>query len=118
MSDEVRPQGRAEIEVTAENQWFLERYLNVFDFLNLFPPDAVGDATTHGVPIVLETDLGFDIVSDIDSSKMQLRNRSKFYGWTRWIREHGLNLGDRIVIERTGERSFSLRLELKQSISD
>ena len=109
---------RVEIEVTTENQWFLERYLNVFEFSDLFPPDALGDGPTQGVPIVIQTDLGFDIVSDIDRTKMQLRNRSKFYGWTRWIREHGLNPGDRIVIERTGERTYSLRLELKQSNSD
>ncbi len=109
---------RAEIEVTTENQWFLERYLNVFDFLDMFPPDARGDEVKRGVPVVLQTDLGFDIVSDIDGAKMQLRNRSKFFGWSRWVREHGLNPGDRIIIERTGERTYALKLEPKQSNSD
>lgn len=109
---------RANIPVTEENLWFLERYLNVFDFFDLFPTDALGDETTRGVPIVLQTDLGFDIVSDIDRGKMQLRNRSKFYGWARWVREHGLSPGDTIVIERTSDRTYALRLEPNQSVSD
>jgi hypothetical protein len=114
------PQSRPEVEITVtpENQWFLERYLNVLDFLDLFPADALGDASVQGVPIVLQTDLGFDIVSDIDSTKMQLRNRSKFYGWTRWVREHGLNPGDHIIIKRAGDRTYELRLEPKRSESD
>ncbi len=107
---------RADIAVTDENLWFLERYLNVFDFFDLFPMDAMGDEATRGVPIVLQTDLGFDIVSDIDRGKMQLRNRSKFFGWARWVREHGLNPGDTIVIERTGDRTYVLRLEPKQDV--
>lgn len=117
MNDERR-RTRVVVEVTSENLWFLERYLNVFDFFDLFPADAVGDEDKRGVPVVLQTDLGFDIVSDIDRGKMQLRNRSKFYGWTRWVREHELNPGDTIVIERTGERTYLLKLEPKQSVSD
>ena len=68
---------RAEIEVTSENQWFLERYLNVFDFFDMFPHDAISDEGQRGSPVTLHTDLGFDIVTDIDRTKMQLRNRSK-----------------------------------------
>jgi hypothetical protein len=114
----ISSRNRAEIIVTSENTWFLERYLNVFDFFDLFPADAMGDETQRGIPIVLKTDLGFDIVSDIDRGKMQLRNRSKFYGWARWVREHGLNPGDTIVIERTGDRTYGLSLEPKQSNAD
>jgi hypothetical protein len=109
---------RAEIEITAENLWFLERYLNVFDFLELFPLDALSSETGPGVLVMFQTDLGFDFETDIDREKMQLRNRSRHKGWIKWITAHGLNLGDRIVIERTGERVFSLKLEPNQRVSD
>ena len=114
----VQPMTRVEIEITAENLWFLERNLNVFDFLDLFPLDALSTGKSHGVPLIFKTDLGFEFESDIDRGKMQLRNRSRHKGWTKWTTEHGLNPGDRIIIERTGDRIFSLRLEPKQRVSD
>lgn len=99
------------VDVTPENVWFIERYLNVFDFADIFPADAFSNGSKRGVPITLHTELGFDIVTDIDRSKLQLRNRSKRHGWTRWTGEKGLCAGDRIVIEKCGEREFELRLE-------
>jgi hypothetical protein len=100
-----------EILVTEESLWFLERYLNVFDFLELFPLDTVSKADgSPGIPIKLHTDLGFSIESDVDRSKMQLRNRSKLHGWTRFTSEHNLRVGDTIRIEKTGERDFSVSL--------
>lgn len=100
-----------DIPVTAENLWFLERYLNVFDFLELFPLDAVSTSEgANGQPVKLFTDLGFTIETDIDRSKMQLRNRSKLHGWTRFTTEHELREGDTIRIEKTGEREYSLSL--------
>jgi len=102
---------RAVIEVTSENLWFLERYLNVFDFAELFPRDAFSTEDKRGVPVTIHSDREFDIISDMDGAKMQLRNRSKHRGWERWTREHGLRAGDRIVIEKTGEREYFLKLE-------
>lgn len=100
-----------DIPVTEENLWFMERYLNVFDFLELFPRDAVSKADgSPGIPIKLRTDLGFTIETDIDRSKMQLRNRSKLHGWTRFTTEHNLSVGDTIRIEKLGDREFTLRL--------
>ena len=100
-----------DIPVTAESLWFLERYLNVFDFLELFFLDTVSNSDgLHGIPIKLHTDLGFSIESDIDRSKMQLRNRSKLRGWTRFTSEHNLQVGDVIHIEKTGDRDFSVSL--------
>ena len=109
---------RVEILVTEENLWFLKRYLNIFDFLELFPLDAISSESGRGIPVKFKTDLGFDFETDIDHEKMQLRNRSRHQGWMKWVATHGTNLGDRIVIERTGERAFSLRLEPRQSVSD
>ncbi|MDD5088744.1 MAG: hypothetical protein PHI18_08100 [bacterium] len=102
---------QAEVEVTAENQWFLERYLNVFDFAELFPRDAFSTDDQRGMAVTIKTDRDFDILSDIDGAKMQLRNRSKHRGWERWTREHGLRAGDRIVIEKIGARDYSLTLK-------
>ena len=105
------PKTHHEIPVTAENLWFLERHLNVFDFLELFPLDAVSNSDgSPGLPVRLRTDLGFSIESDIDRSKLQLRNRSKLHGWTRFTAEHGLRVGDVIRIEKLGERDFALTL--------
>ncbi len=105
------PKTQHDIPVTSESLWFLERYLNVFDFLELFPFDAVSKSDgSPGIPVKLHTDLGFIIESDIDRAKMQLRNRSKLHGWTRFAAEHGLTVGDVIRIEKTGERDYSLSL--------
>ncbi len=102
---------RVSIAVTPENVWFLERYLSVFDFMEIFPRDALAADGGRGVPVVLKTDLGFEIESDIESGKLQLRNRSKLRGWMRWTKEMRLAAGDKIVIERIGEREYRLSLE-------
>jgi hypothetical protein len=107
----MAPIKQVTIEVTTETIWFVERYLNVFDFADIFPKDAFSNGRTKGAPVTLHTDIGFDIVTDIDRGKMQLRNRSKVHGWTRWIGEKKLSVGDRIVIEKLGEREFGLSLE-------
>ncbi len=100
-----------EIPVTEESLWFLERYLNVFDFLELFPPETVSKAGgSLGQSVIIHTDLGFSIESDIDHSKMQLRNRSKLHGWTRFTTEHGLQIGDTLRIDRLSHHEYSLRL--------
>jgi hypothetical protein len=100
------------IPVTEDSLWFLERQLNLFDFLELFPMDAVSPAEVggRGIPILLNTDLGFTIESDIDRKKMALRNRSQFDGWMKWTAEKQLQPGDEIVIRKIDERLFDLKL--------
>jgi len=105
------PFKRVMLDITPQNVWTVERYLNVFDFAEIFPEDTFSPELGRGVPVTLHTDLGFDIVTDIDRSKMQLRNRSKSHGWMRWTGAKGLHAGDRIVIEPCGEREFNLSLE-------
>lgn len=104
---------RTEIPVTAENLWFLERYLNIFDFAGIFPADALAADGETGVPVVLHTDRGFTIETDFDRAKMQLRNRSKFRGWMRWTAEHSLRAGDCILIEECAPREYRLMLQRK-----
>ena len=100
------------IPITKDNLWFLERQLNLFDYLELFPMDAVSppEVGGRGIPIILKTDLGFDIESDIDRKKMALRNRSQFDGWMKWTAEKQLKAGDKILIRKTAEREFELSL--------
>ncbi|HEY3296962.1 MAG TPA: hypothetical protein VGL38_16130 [bacterium] len=107
----MTPIKRITVDVTPENVWFVERYLNVFDFADIFPEDAFSIGSGKGNPVTLHTDLGFDIVTDIDQTKMQIRNRSRFHGWMRWTGEKALRVGDRIVIEKLGERDYSLQFE-------
>jgi hypothetical protein len=102
---------RAVIAVTAGNLWFIERYLHVFDFASIFPPDAFGDEETRGVPVTFQTEFGFAFETDIDRGKMQIRNRSKHKGWLRWTGEAGLRAGDVMVIERMSEREYLLKVE-------
>jgi hypothetical protein len=101
-----------DIPVTPENLWFLESYLNVFDFLELFPLrcSLQNRRLSRRFRLNFVTDLGFTIETDIDRTKMQLRNRSKLHGWTRFTTEHELRVGDTIRIEKTGEREYSLTL--------
>jgi hypothetical protein len=103
----------ARIPVTEQNLWFMERQLNLFDHLELFPMDAVSpiEVGSRGIPVIIKTDLGFEIESDIDRKKMALRNRSQFNGWMRWTTEKQLQAGDEIVITKIGEREYELKLE-------
>ena len=63
-------------------------------------------------PITIETDLGFDFETDIQYGTWMFRPRSpKQPGMMRWCRERGLEAGDTIVFEKTGERTYRLSLE-------
>ena len=109
----------AHLYVTEQNLWFMERQLNLFDFMELFPVDAVSsvEVGSRGIPIILKTDLGFEIESDIERGKMALRNRSRFNGWMRWTEEKRLQAGDEIVITRIGEREYRLTLVRKNGLA-
>lgn len=62
--------------------------------------------------MTLETDLGFSFETDIQYGTWMFRPKSpKQPGMMKWCRERGLEVGDAIVIEKTGERVYALRLE-------
>ncbi len=91
----------------------------LWDLLDFFPPDAVGprgpkdEPRPYEVkPITIETDLGFSFETDIQFGSWQFRPRSpKEPGMMRWCRERGLAVGDAIVFESRGERTYRLSLE-------
>ena len=117
----VRSAARARIEVrTAEDAWtFTERNVPLWDILEFFPTDAIGPRGPADAPrpyevkpVTIETDLGFAFDTDIQYGSWMFRPRSpRQPGMMKWCRERGLEVGDAIVFEKTGERRFALRLE-------
>jgi len=103
-----------------EDVWtFTQRNVSLWDILEFFPPDSVGprgpadDPRPYEVrPVTIETDLGFSFETDIQYGTWMFRPRSpRAPGMMKWCRERGLEAGDALVFERTGERSYRLRLE-------
>jgi len=112
---------RRTISVASESDlWtFTERNVSLWDLLDFFPGDAVGprgpkdEPRPYEVrPVTIETDLGFSFETDIQFGSWMFRPRSpKQPGMMKWCRERGLEVGDAIVIEKTGERRYRLMLE-------
>jgi hypothetical protein len=104
---------------TAADVWtFTRRNVPLWDILDFFPKDSIGargpsDAPAHAVrTIAIETDLGFAFETDIQYGSWVFRPRSpKQPGMMRWCRERGLEPGDAIVFEKTGERRYRVSLE-------
>ena len=70
---------KVEIRVTAENLWFLERYLNVFDFADIFPADAFSQEARRGTPVTIQTDLDFVIECNLEYVHfIQIKNKYFF----------------------------------------
>jgi hypothetical protein len=108
------------IAVRKEDLWtFTQRNVPLWDILEFFPPDSVGprgpgdEPRPYPVrPIVIETDLGFSFETDIQYGAWIFRPRSpKQPGMMKWCRDRGLEEGDSIVFEKTGERTYRLSLE-------
>jgi len=105
---------------TPEDLWtFTQRNVPLWDVLDFFPADAVGPRGPADAPrpyavrpIRIDTDLGFSFDTDIQYGSWIFRPRSpKQPGMMKWCRERGLEVGDSIVFERTGERTYAVRLE-------
>jgi len=98
---------------TQEDIWFWERRFNVFDFLELFPREAITESVpdTHVPPpaqlqITLETDAGFTFQSDIVHGGFYLRNQTQ--GTRKWMAAAHLKPGDTIEIARVYSSTFRL----------
>ena len=110
---------RVLIRTEADVWTVTQRNLSLWDILDFFPSDAVGprgpgdEPRPYEVrPITIETDLGFSFETDIQYGSWMFRPRSpKQPGMMRWCRERGIEVGDAIVFERAGERTYRLRLE-------
>lgn len=99
---------------TPEDIWFWERRFNVFDFLELFPPDAITEPIpeTHVPPpaqtqLTFETDAGFSFQTDIVRGGFYLRNQTQ--GTRKWVAASQLSPGDTIEIQRIEPTRFLLR---------
>lgn len=112
---------RATITVASpEDLWtFTQRNVPLWDVLEFFPKDALGPRGPADAPrpydvkpITIDTDLGWSFETDIQWGTWVFRPRSpKQPGMMRWCRERGLEVGDTIVFERTGERTFRVTLQ-------
>lgn len=96
---------------TQEDIWFWERRFNVFDFLELFPAEAITEAVPEGhvpspaeVQLTFETDTGFSFQTDIIRGGFYLRNQTQ--GTRRWIAAASLKPGDSIEIARLASDTF------------
>ena len=105
---------------TPEDLWtFTQRNVPLWDVLDFFPSDSIGPRGPRDEPrpyvvrpLVIQTDLGFSFETDIQYGSWVLRPRSPQQpGMMRLCRERGLEVGDTIVFERTGEHAYTLRLE-------
>jgi len=109
---------------TKEDLWtFTQRNVPLWDVLDFFPSDAIGPRGPNDAPrpyevrpITIETDLDFSFETDIQYGSWMFRPRSpKQPGMMRWCRERGLEVGDTIVLEKTGERRFRVSCEKSSS---
>lgn len=97
-----------------EDIWFWERRFNVFDFLELFPAEAITESVpdTHVPPpaqlqLTFETDAGFSFQTDIVRGGFYLRNQTQ--GTRKWMAAALLKPGDSIEITRLEPTRFRLR---------
>ena len=117
----MKPGDRCTIPIrTQADLWtFIERNVSLWDVLDFFPPDAVGPRGPSDAPrpyevkpLTIDTDLDFAFETDIQFGTWMFRPRSpKLAGMMRWCKERGLEVGDTIMFECTGERSLRLSLE-------
>lgn len=98
---------------TADDVWFFEKQLSLFDILDFFPPDSIESQDGKlGVPLTIETDLGWSFDTDIERGKYCFRKKAKSMpGTGKWVAESGLKAGDRICLEKLGNRSYRLSKE-------
>lgn len=96
-----------------EDVWFWERRFNVFDFLELFPLEAITEPVpeAHVPPpaeaqLTFETDAGFSFQTDIVRGGYYLRNQTQ--GTRRWMAAAKPQPGDDIQIERRGPLQYYL----------
>ena len=114
--DDVR---RIPIRSTQDLWLFTERNVPLWDLLDYFPTDAIGQRGPKDEPrpyevkpITIETDLGFQFDTDIQFGSWIFRPRSpREPGMMKWCKERGLEVGDSIEFTKLGERRYKLRLE-------
>ncbi len=97
-----------------EDVWFWERRFNVFDFLEIFPPEAITEPVpeTHVPPpavmqLTFETDAGFTFQSDIVRGGFYLRNQTQ--GTRKWMAVAQVKPSDTIEIRRLEPSRYRLR---------
>lgn len=110
---------RIRIPITRQNLYMMQKQFSVKGYEDFFPYDVLGamnpsnnvDKNYRVRTLVLYTDLGFEIETDIVEKTFVFRNRSMNKGTTRYMSEKNPKPGDVIVIEKISPYEYRLKLD-------
>jgi hypothetical protein len=110
---------RIEIPITRQNLFMMQRQFSVKDHVSFFPFDVFGamnpsnnvDKNYRVRTMVIHTDAGFEIETDIVEKTFVLRNRSMAKGTTRYMSEKNVKPGDVIIIEKISSYEYNMKLK-------
>jgi hypothetical protein len=105
-----------ELPITRQNLFFMQRQFSVAEHIKFFPYDAIGAMNpadnyllSYRVKtLMIETDLGFAIETDIVDKRYVFRNRSHSKGTARYMNEKNIQPGDVIVIEKVDAYNYKM----------
>ena len=111
-----------EIPITRQNLFYMQRQFSVADHIKFFPFDAVGAQNpadnvnlSHKVKTInIQTDLGFEIETDIVDKRFVFRNRSYTKGTTKYMNDRNVKPGDIIVLEKIDAYTYSMYLKAQE----
>ncbi len=114
---------RIEIPITRQNLFMMQRQFSVKGHEDFFPFDVFGamnpsnnvDKNYRVRTLVLHTDAGFDIETDIVEKTFVFRNRSTNKGTTRYMSEKNVKPGDTIIIEKISSYEYNIKLKRGES---
>ena len=108
-----------DIPITRQNLFYMQRQFSVADHIKFFPYDVIGaqnpadnNRLSYKVKTInIETDLGFEIETDIVDKRFVFRNRSYTKGTTKYMNDRGVKPGDIIVIEKIDAYNYKMYMK-------
>jgi len=108
-----------EIPITRQNLFYMQRQFSVADHIKFFPYDVIGaqnpadnNRLSYKVKTInIETDMGFEIETDIVDKRFVFRNRSYTKGTTKYMNDRGVKPGDIIVMEKIDAYTYKMYLK-------
>ena len=108
-----------EIPITRQNLFMMQRQFSVRDQKDFFPFDVFGamnpsnnvDKNYRVRTLLIHTDSGFDIETDIVENTFVFRNRSMAKGTTRYMSEKNVKPGDVIVMEKITPYEYNMKIK-------
>ncbi|MCK5519622.1 MAG: hypothetical protein KAI81_00790 [Candidatus Marinimicrobia bacterium] len=117
--DSIKFRDAIEIPITRQNLFYMQRQFSVIDHMKFFPYDTVGaqnpadnvDLSYKVKTIKIETDLGFEIETDIVGKRFVFRNRSYTKGTIKYMNDRNVKPGDTIVIEKIDAYNYKMYIK-------